>query len=234
MVKSSSTATCFHLEGYVWVEQFLPLPVCELASQYVRLQQRLEPGRVDSQVPRFAYSVYGDPLMERLAETVRPRIEAIIDEPLWPSYTYYRVYETGAVLEPYMDRGSCEMSASICLGAAYGEEVPEGSNWPLWIKSLAGENQACRMLPGDMAIYRGCDLVHWREVFDRLWQVQVFLHYVRQHGPFATLGKYDCRPALGMPVNTRDEEQYAKLVKLERMRQHTRHLRLPSNHHNSA
>ncbi len=147
-------------------------------------------------------------------------------------YTYYRVYETGAALEPHIDRGSCEMSASICLGADYGDDAAEGRNWPLWVTSRAGEEQACCMLPGDMVIYQGCDLVHWREVFDGLWQVQVFLHFVRQNGPFATLAKYDCRPALGMPVSTRDEAQYAKLVKLEQMRQHTRHLRLPSNGHN--
>jgi hypothetical protein len=226
MVISTSHDGRFQLEGYVWVAQFVPLAVCELATRYARMKQHIEPGRVDAQVPRFACSVYGDPLMESLAETVWPRIEAIVEEPLWPTYTYYRVYETGAVLKPHMDRGSCEVSASICLGADHGDAAPEGSNWPLWLKSLEGRDQSCRMLPGDIVIYQGCDLVHWREAYQGKWQVQVFLHFVRQRGPFATLAKYDCRPALGMPGSTRDEEQCARLAKLEWLRFHARHLRL--------
>jgi hypothetical protein len=228
MVMSTSHARRFQLEGYLCVERFLAPEVCELASRYARMKQHVEPGHVDAQVPRFAYSVYGDTLMESLTETVQPRIEAIIEEPLWPTYTYYRVYETSAVLKPHMDRGSCEVSVSICLGAYYGEAAPEGTNWPLWVRSFAGHDQACRMLPGDLVIYQGCDLLHWREAYQGEWQVQVFLHFVRQKGPFATLAKYDCRPALGMPVSTRDQEQCAKLVRLERLRYHTRHLRLPS------
>jgi hypothetical protein len=40
--------------------------------------------------------------------------------------------------------------------------------------------------PGDMVIYRGCDLLHWRNKFDAKedsWQVQGFFHYVDANGP---------------------------------------------------
>ena len=32
--------------------------------------------------------------------------------------------------------------------------------------------------PGDLCLYRGCDLWHWREVFTQKWYLQSFLHYV--------------------------------------------------------
>lgn len=89
------------------------------------------------------------------------------------------------------------------------------------------------MLPGDMVIYQGCDLMYWREAYPGVWQVQVFMHFVRQNGPFASLAKFDCRPALGMPVSTRDNERLAKLLKLERLRSRISHVRLPLNRHDS-
>jgi hypothetical protein len=62
-----------------------------------------------------------------------------------------------------------------------------------------GGNQV-DLLPGDLAIYRGCDVPHWREPFDKgqdAWQVQAFFHYVDEHGPNAEW-KWDKRDSLGM------------------------------------
>jgi hypothetical protein len=56
--------------------------------------------------------------------------------------------------------------------------------------------------PGDLAIYRGCDLDHWREKFiydkqdESVWQVQGFFHYVDANGPYAK-SKYDNRETIG-------------------------------------
>jgi hypothetical protein len=59
------------------------------------------------------------------------------------------------------------------------------------------------LLPGDMAIYRGCDLDHWREVFvgsDTDWHVQGFFHYVDVNGPYANF-KFDERTSIGEKKN---------------------------------
>ena len=52
---------------------------------------------------------------------------------------------------------------------------------------------------GDMMIYRGCDLEHWRNPFKGSVCGQVFLHYNNVNGPFAETNKFDKRPMLGMP-----------------------------------
>jgi hypothetical protein len=52
--------------------------------------------------------------------------------------------------------------------------------------------------PGDMLIYKGMELEHWREAFDGEDCLQVFLHY-NQASKEAELNKFDRRPHLGLP-----------------------------------
>ena len=52
---------------------------------------------------------------------------------------------------------------------------------------------------GDMLIYAGCDLEHWREPFQGMVCSQVFLHYNHANGPFAKTNIFDKRKMLGLP-----------------------------------
>ena len=53
---------------------------------------------------------------------------------------------------------------------------------------------------GDMLIYSGCELEHWREPFEGKVCSQVFLHYNHANGPFAQTNLLDGRPLLGIPA----------------------------------
>ena len=53
--------------------------------------------------------------------------------------------------------------------------------------------------PGDMLIYSGCDLEHWRDPLEGELCGQAFLHYNHADGPFAKTNLYDKRPLLGVP-----------------------------------
>ena len=55
------------------------------------------------------------------------------------------------------------------------------------------------MQPGDMLVYKGCDVEHWREEFTGENCGQVFLHYNDASDPKAEENKYDTRPFLGLP-----------------------------------
>lgn len=62
------------------------------------------------------------------------------------------------------------------------------------------KNQEIILKPGDMLIYRGCELYHWRDKFLGLCHAQVFLHYKDINGPFYDKDKmYDDRFSLGLP-----------------------------------
>ena len=97
---------------------------------------------------------------------------------LFPTYSYFRVYKRGDTLAKHMDRPSCEISVSLCLG------FEEGKTWPIWIEGPGGKFSVS-LQPGDALLYRGTECAHWREAFEGNGHAQVFLHYVNQNGPCA-------------------------------------------------
>ena len=78
-----------------------------------------------------------------------------------------------------------------------------GDEWPIYLEPSGEEGkEGVKVLlnPGDMLIYRGCDLEHWRDPFAGDNCGQVFLHYNDLNGEFAEQNKYDGRPFLGLPA----------------------------------
>ena len=138
----------------------------------------------DTQIPN-TYSHYADPVMETLLVKVLPVMKNETGLDLCPTYSYARAYKKGDELKKHKDRPSCEISTTINLG---------GDPWPIFI-----EGTKVLLEVGDMLVYSGCDLEHWREPFDGNICGQVFLHYNHVNGPFAEKNKFDGRPMLGLP-----------------------------------
>ena len=159
----------------------------------------------DPQVPNV-YSHYADTCMETLLLKLKNKMEKYTGLKLVPTYSYARLYEKGAVLFRHKDRPSCEISTTLNLG---------GELWPIYIdptgsnnvideykgimKPNAPKGNKVDLKPGDMLIYSGCELEHWREPFQGKLCGQVFLHYNHANGPFAKSNLYDKRPLLGIP-----------------------------------
>ena len=131
-----------------------------------------------------------------LLEELRPAVEACTGLKLWPTYSYARLYRHGDELKPHRDRPACEVSLSLNLG-----QEPADQPWALNVKGPEG-SVAALLMPGDVLLYRGLELVHWREPYEGRHMAQVFLHYVDRNGPHAA-EKYDGRAALGMPLAQR-------------------------------
>ena len=137
-----------------------------------------------------SFSKYGDMLAETLLLSIKKNIEDRIGLELIPTYGFFRLYKKGNDLELHKDRNSCEISLSLCIG------YEEGEQWPLYINETPIYQE-----PGDMVIYRGCEVEHYREPYEGKQQAQVFLHYVDKNGPYG--GEefiYDGRPFVGLPV----------------------------------
>ena len=64
---------------------------------------------------------------------------------------------------------------------------------------------------GDMLVYSGCELEHWREPFDGNICGQVFLHYNHVNGPFAEKNRFDGRPMLG-PTNKCNSNKWSYML----------------------
>ena len=159
----------------------------------------------DSQMPN-TYSSYADLVMETLLLKCQPIMEKTTGLKLQPAYTYARIYKKGDVLKRHKDRFSCEISTTMFLG---------GDAWPIYldptgsnnvvdekknlIKPNAPKGIKVDLKPGDMLIYSGCELEHWREPFIGEYCVQVFLHYNKSNSKGAEENKFDKRPHLGLP-----------------------------------
>ena len=147
--------------------------------------------REDKQVPG-AYSRYGDWVMDTLLMYMIPIMKARTGLELLPTYSYTRLYEKGNILRRHKDRPSCEISTTLHLG---GDEWPifldpSGQNFVIdevkqTIKPGAPKGIQVDLKRGDMLIYSGCELEHWREPFEGNVCAQVFLHYNHANGPFA-------------------------------------------------
>ena len=159
----------------------------------------------DQQVPG-SYSIYADHVMETLLMKVLPVMKEKTGLNLVPTYSYARVYQHGAELKRHKDRPSCEISTTLNLGgdpwAIYLD--PTGANnvideYKNIHKPEAPEGVKIDLNPGDMLIYSGCELEHWRKPFEGQLCGQVFLHYNHADGRFAKTNLYDKRPLLGIP-----------------------------------
>ncbi len=159
----------------------------------------------DQQVPN-TYSHYADQVMETLLVKMLPIMKKETGLDLLPTYSYARLYKNGDILRRHSDRPSCEISTTLNLG---------GDPWPIFIdgtgadsvideykqihKPNAPEGTKVLLEVGDMLVYSGCELEHWREPFQGQVCGQVFLHYNHRNGPFAEKNLFDKRPLLGIP-----------------------------------
>ena len=141
--------------------------------------------RADRQVPG-CYTKYGDWVMETLLMHMIPIMKAKTGMELIPTYSYTRLYEKGNKLKRHKDRPSCEISTTLHLG---------GNEWDIYLEP----NNKIRLKQGDMLIYAGQELEHWREPFEGEVCSQVFLHYNHANGPYAKTNFLDGRPLLGLP-----------------------------------
>ena len=138
----------------------------------------------DEQIPN-TYSHYADPAMETLLMKVLPTMQKETGLELVPTYSYARIYKHGDILHKHKDRPSCEISTTIHLG---------GDKWSIFI-----EGTEVMLDIGDMLVYSGCEVEHWREPFEGNTCAQVFLHYNHLNGPFSKQNRFDKRPMLGVP-----------------------------------
>ena len=184
----------FAAQGYVVVRRLVPdaRTVQLRAHLKTRAAQGVLRMEGDSQVPGTP-SAHGDAVLDALLEELRPAVEACTGLKLWPTYSYARLYRHGDALKPHRDRPACEVSLSLNLG-----QDPADQPWALNVLGPAGSTAAL-LMPGDVLLYRGMELVHWREPYEGRHLAQVFLHYVDQNGPHAAQ-KYDGRDALGTPL----------------------------------
>ena len=144
------------------------------------------------QIPN-TYSQYSNMAMETLLLKCQPDMEKATGLKLYPAYTYARIYKKGDELKRHKDRFSCEISTTMNLA---------GDDWPIYLEpsgETGKKGVKVDLKQGDMLVYSGCELEHWREKFKGKECIQVFLHYNNRKTRGSRDNMFDKRPHLGLP-----------------------------------
>lgn len=195
----------------IFIKEFLPKQILNLVYSYsvIKYSNQKE---FNSDQTSSLIGHHGDYLMETLMDMSTPVIEQNVGKKLWPTYSYFRIYDRGSDLKVHIDRESCEYTVALCLGAEPNDqpyeifigEQDENSDY----KYYNGNNELKRyridhkfpMVPNNAVIFKGMDKIHWREICKHDHFITVFLHYVDQDGPYKEF-KFDKRDSLGEEKN---------------------------------
>jgi hypothetical protein len=130
----------------------------------------------DPQAPN-SHSVYNFlPFLRLLVDKI-PEVNRLLGEKVLPTYTYARVYKESSELLRHRDRPACEISFTLNLS--------KDCEWPIYFQRPDGSETSIELNPGDAVLYLGCQADHWRNEFKGQEYIQLFMHYVRAHGPKA-------------------------------------------------
>lgn len=148
----------------------------ELAKEfedYCNENKIREDGQVANAPAQYNYPSFLEVLVEKINN-----VSKIVGESVFPTYTYARLYKNKSVLEPHVDRGSCEISLTVHLDG----DKP----WAFYIVD-GGKKEEIFLDPGDAIMYLGMELEHGREEYQGEKYCQLFLHYVRTKGEYSDL-----------------------------------------------
>jgi len=195
----------------IFIKEFLPIEILNICYSYSILKFSNQKNfNIDSQTNSLISS-HGDHLMETIMDMSTSVVEQNVGKKLWPTYSFFRIYDKGSDLKIHKDRQSCEYTVALCLGAdpvdkPYEIFLGEEDNNSDY-KYYNSENEYKRyridskfpMLPNNALIFKGMDKIHWREECQHDHFITVFLHYVDQEGPYKEF-KFDKRENLGAVV----------------------------------
>lgn len=161
-------------------------------------------------------AMYSAPWAIALHNWLHEELKRHIDINLGITYAYSRKYERGAYLGSHLDRPSCEISATLCLDYKSDDNSP----WPIWVRNdknyigaeaetVRVESQAlsqrerkkngCKSLllePGDILLYQGPNIPHWRDYFLGDYSYHIFVHFYNRNSEMRKIeGFYHDRPS---------------------------------------
>ena len=165
---------------------------------------------------------YCTPWGNALHNWVHKKLDDHFDMDLGMTYSYSRKYDRGAYLGTHVDRPSCEVSATLCLDYVTDDETP----WPIWVKNdgnylcaeaekIKNESQdlsqrqrlknGCKKVllePGDLLMYQGPNIPHWRDYLLGDYSYHIFLHWYNRQSGMMQLNNWFSTKDANLPTHT--------------------------------
>ncbi|MDQ3802401.1 MAG: hypothetical protein M3416_00875 [Acidobacteriota bacterium] len=161
----------------LFINDFLEAERARVLAQELRAYFAGIPLFTDGQCPNSPAVYNFLPLVELLLEKL-PFVSERAGACLFPTFCYARSYTHGERLEPHRDRPASEVSVTVNLDGDHA--------WPIFFGHPLTGIKTAVLEPGQAVIYLGCEITHWREPFPGQSYQQMFLHYVRSRGKYAT------------------------------------------------
>ena len=173
-------ASEFETKRMVYIPNAITLPDVDLLNNEIHSLSMSGKGVSDHQCP-ISESFYNPPKCKQILQNMVEPLSKLLGIDLDFAYCYARLYLPGEVLEPHTDRESCEISATMTLGY-HGNMM-----WPIYMGEHSEDSKGHKVNIGigDMLMYHGKELRHWRDPFNGVWQTQLFLHFIDKNGPYA-------------------------------------------------
>ena len=222
MIDYNETQKYFKNNNYLVIKNFLNQDVTTLLYEYAKTKVLAVDFKSNLDIVKYdkewdghwndkqtseTYSMYGEPLFDTLTYLSANNISKFIGKNLVATYSYWRMYKNGDVLKRHTDRPSCKYSATLCVGydiSNIDENKYPNYDWPMFVKDTQGNELPLHLKPGDLIIYRGDIVDHWRDKFSGVHQVQAFLHYNEANDKDNDNGPIDGRPLYGIPGKYRN------------------------------
>lgn len=175
----SNAAAFFQREKYTSLRQILPFEQLEAIREYFRQLQAEGFMQFNDKQVNLRFAAHNDALSRYFHEQLAGLISRIAGETVKPSYVYSARYIEDAVLEAHTDRPQCEFTMSMQIDYFPSLKADEPSPWALCVDDLRGEKVAVHLASGDGMIYKGCELVHYRDaLFKGHKSTSIFFHFV--------------------------------------------------------
>tara|TARA_R110002073_G_scaffold8068_1_gene45101 strand:- start:3317 stop:4000 length:684 start_codon:yes stop_codon:yes gene_type:complete len=134
---------------------------------------------------------YAPLALEGLFPRIRTVVSQAVGEDVLPAFSFLWLYKRGAGIHRHIDRDSSEIVASITIDT--GCEA----GWPIGFEPGTGSEFYVDSNRGDLVIFEGHSVYHWRNPLDADWHLQAIFNFVRANGPFAKF-QFDGRKHLGL------------------------------------
>jgi hypothetical protein len=187
----------FNENNFQIIRNFIEPDFVEFIQDYFSMKINAGDVSFEDQQVVGSYEWYSDTLTETILQNSCEAISKKIGIPIVPSYSFTRLYMKGDELTKHIDRASCEISATLSLGYSKDNYMN-----PIYFSKYSDERNVEEIIlyPGDLCVYKGCSLYHWRPPIQNKWLLQTFLHFVNAEGEYKHK-IYDERPYLGFPKN---------------------------------
>lgn len=160
----------FETKGYEFMPQFFAPEEMQAYGNFVLREFPLHLVKVQDPDRGDVCMVWKPWGAEDFHREASVRIQEKIGLNLIPTYNYLTTYYTGSYMRMHKDRPSCEISMSVNLLSDV--------DWPLFM-----EGEPINTKPGDAVLYRGIDVLHWRDPAPQMVRhMQMFFHWIVDGG----------------------------------------------------